>query len=257
MKTKKIVNISMVFVLCLSGLIALAPASLAAPEENASKLEIESISWDKTNQGFVVALSLKFGLATAGEHAGFSVATTLNFDADGNQVTLSDESNIVKVDGAIKDSDNMIIIDPTFIPWDRNEGTFEGPLEVTAEIRLLNPENIFVITVSKTTATVVVFDIQPARGDLQGTVTNSETSDPLDLVDVSVSRGGVLVASGQTNVTGEYSFNLRAGLYSVSFEKVGFSSENVAGVFVSPSSIAIVDAELDPFNIPPPPTDNP
>jgi hypothetical protein len=121
MKTnrKRILSISMVLVMAISVLIAIAPASVAEPEGNASKLKIEGLTWDKTNQGFVVALSLNFGLATAGEHADFLIATTLKIDADGVSVTLNGESAIKKAEGAIKDSENMIPLEPIIIPWDR------------------------------------------------------------------------------------------------------------------------------------------
>jgi hypothetical protein len=133
---KRIVSISMVLVLILSGLIAIAPASLAESEKDVSKMQINGLTWDTTNQAFVVEISLKFGLATAGEHADFLVGTTLNFDADGNSVTLSGESVIVKAEGATKDPDNMITIDPSFIPWDRNGGMFEGPVDVEVRVGL-------------------------------------------------------------------------------------------------------------------------
>jgi hypothetical protein len=131
---KKIASVSMVLVMMLSGISAIASVSSAAPAEETSKIEIEDLTWDRAEQGFVVALSLKFGIATAGEHADFSLGTTLEFDAGGNSVTLSGESAIVKVDGATKDSDNMITIDPTFIPWDRNGGKFEGLVDVSVKV---------------------------------------------------------------------------------------------------------------------------
>lgn len=139
---KRILSIYLVLVLTISGLIAITPASIAESEKDVSKIEIESVSWDITNQGFVVALSLNFGLATAGEHADFLVAATLNFDADGNSVILSGESAIVKAEGAKKDSDNMITIDPRFIPWDRNSGTFEGLVQGTILFEIFNPGKI-------------------------------------------------------------------------------------------------------------------
>jgi hypothetical protein len=257
---KRIVSVSLVLMLVLLGLATLVPASSAAKVQPwpTAPCGIESVTWDKTNQGFVVEISLKFGLATAGEYADFSIVTTLNFDADGNSVTLSAESNIVKAEDAIKDFDNMIIIDPTFIPWYRNGGEFEGPVEVKAEAHIQNNDVLGIISIRGILATVVVFESPPPRGLIEGTVTNSDTGDPLDLVDVSVSRDGIFVDSVQTNVAGFYSFVLLEGTYSFKFEKEGFSSENVAGVFVSRSGVTTVDAELDPLDdpIPPPiPTD--
>jgi hypothetical protein len=143
---KRILSILMVFVLTISGLIAIAPVSGAESEGegNDTKIRIDDLTWDKANQGFVVALSLKFGLATAGERAGFSVATTLNFDAgEHGGITISvpsgEESVHIEPEDATKDSDNFITIDPSFIPWDRNGGTFEGFVEVTVIIELSNP----------------------------------------------------------------------------------------------------------------------
>jgi hypothetical protein len=116
---KRVMSVLMVFVLTVSGLITITPPSGAESEGDDTKMEIEGLTWDTTNQGFVVSISLKFGLATAGEHTDFLVHATLNFDVDGIPVTLSGESNIVKADGAIKDSEGMISIESIIITWDR------------------------------------------------------------------------------------------------------------------------------------------
>jgi hypothetical protein len=138
---KRMVSISIVLIMTLSGLITTAPASVAMPSGDDSKIKIESVTWDRNTQGFVVALSFKFGLATAGENADFSVMTKISFEAGGIPSTLIGESAVRKAEGATKDSDNMITIDPSFIPWDRNGGKFEGLLDVTATIELINSGN--------------------------------------------------------------------------------------------------------------------
>jgi hypothetical protein len=135
---KRILSISMALVLIISGLFTITTASLAESDENASKLKIEGLSWDKTNQGFVVALSLNFGLATAGEHADFLIATTLKIDAHGISVTLNGESAIKKAEGAIKDSENMIRIESIIIPWDRLMAgqKFTGLVDVDVDAKM-------------------------------------------------------------------------------------------------------------------------
>jgi hypothetical protein len=135
---RRIVSVSLVLLMIVSGLIAIAPASLAESEGEISKMQIDGLSWDTTNQEFVVALSLKFGLATAGEHADFLIATTLKIDANGISVTLNGESNILKAEGAIKDSENMIRIEHIIIPWDRliNGQKFVGFADVYVDTHM-------------------------------------------------------------------------------------------------------------------------
>ena len=56
-------------------------------------------------------MSCKFGIATAGEHAGFKVATTLQIVAGGTTSEAKGESEITKVEGAIKDADGFSAIE--------------------------------------------------------------------------------------------------------------------------------------------------
>ena len=50
---KRILSMSLVVLLCLSALIAISPASSAESKNDNSKIKIESVTWDKANQGFI------------------------------------------------------------------------------------------------------------------------------------------------------------------------------------------------------------
>ncbi len=139
MKTnsKRIMSISLVLVLTL---VAIAPASLAKPEKD-SKIKVESVTWDKGTQEFVVEMSCKFGLANAGDHAGFLISAELQIQTDDNYYTLDSKDNPIHMQqGAEKGKNGYIEIEPKHIPWDRNGGSEEGKGIVTVIAGFKNPK---------------------------------------------------------------------------------------------------------------------
>jgi hypothetical protein len=117
--------------------IILVALSVMAPEDKAEKLRHEDNGWEKEGQQFVVQMSCKFGIATAGEHANFTTRTELTIVAGGETYELESIENIKKVDGAEKDSDGYVKIEPSEIKWD--SGDFEGPATVTSSTSLVSP----------------------------------------------------------------------------------------------------------------------
>lgn len=107
------------------------------PEDKAEKLRYDENGWEKDGQQFVIQMSSKFGIATAGEHAGFKATTDLTIHAAGKTYQEKGECIIQKDPTAEKDADGYIRIQPTYIKWDR-EG-FEGIAKTEASINLLNP----------------------------------------------------------------------------------------------------------------------
>jgi hypothetical protein len=83
-------------------------------------------------------LSCHFGPATAGEHADFKVQTELAIVAGGNSYDLDAERNIQKVEGAVKDADNFIVIEPLRVYWPEGE-SFKGVAAVTGSTSLVGP----------------------------------------------------------------------------------------------------------------------
>jgi len=135
---KGILTVSVIAsVLILS--VGLSQDVFAPPPEKAEKIHIDDTSWDDESQTFTISHSAQFGMASAGENTDFTASTALTLDLGGTSVTLTGERDLKKVDGATKDSDNMIAIEPTVIPWDRNGGTFSGTASVTASSQIINP----------------------------------------------------------------------------------------------------------------------
>ena len=144
MNNKRIMSIMLVVMLTLSGLLAIAPASSAKPKGNVSKekLQIENVEWDKEAQEFVIEMSLKFGLATAGERAGFVVSTIMTIYTGESIYVIEPKGDIVrKVARAEKDATNMVSIEPQHIQWDRDGGTVIEIICVTFKFVLSNPGN--------------------------------------------------------------------------------------------------------------------
>jgi hypothetical protein len=125
-------------VLLTIGIILIA-LSIMAPEDKAEKLRHEDNGWEKEGQQFVVQMSCKFGIATAGEHADFKVKTILTINAGGKEYTETGERNIQKVEGASKDADGYVKIEPTYIQWDRDGGIFGGAASVQASASIVGP----------------------------------------------------------------------------------------------------------------------
>ena len=118
-------------------LVLFVSVLFAPPNEKAEKLRHDDTSWDNEGACFTLSMLCKFGQATAGEHANFTVRTTLVIKAGGNTYTLYGERNIQKVEGASKDADGFIAIEPTTIAWDRQG--FTGDAGVTTSLQLIGP----------------------------------------------------------------------------------------------------------------------
>lgn len=143
MKTnrKKIVSIGLVLMLVLLGLAALAPTSSAGITGDVpmKPFKIDTVTWDSDGQQFVVELSLKFGLATAGEHAGFKISTILMITTGYKAYTLELKGcKVDKPEDAVKDDEGFAQIEPQDVKWDRDGGTYEGTALVSATLKLLN-----------------------------------------------------------------------------------------------------------------------
>jgi hypothetical protein len=126
-------------VLLTIGIILVALAVIAPAPEKAEKLKFDQNDWDRENQQFVVSMLCKFGIATAGEHADFTTKTTLTVDTNtgGDPYTLTASNGISKVEGAEKDADGYIAIEPTTIAWDPKG--FTDNAKVTASVSLVGP----------------------------------------------------------------------------------------------------------------------
>jgi hypothetical protein len=161
---RKLIAALLTAVMLLTGFSGMA----LAVGDKAEKLHHDNTGWDKESQAFVVTMSCKFGIATAGEHAGFTISTDLLI-TDGIDVFHYDNNvrGIAIVEGATKDADGYIEIEPQTIGWDRDGGSFTGQASVTVTTSLIGPGGK---KVGRSTATVFEgIDIQPSNGGPPGT----------------------------------------------------------------------------------------
>lgn len=95
------------------------PLYAPPPREKPEKLSIDGLTWNSTAQGFLVELSALFGIATAGEGAGFSLSTlVVIFNLDGNPIdVLGPQVNpVVLLDGRTGDGEHFVSLVPQFVP---------------------------------------------------------------------------------------------------------------------------------------------
>lgn len=134
----------LVFVAMLALLVPILIAPTGAAASNAGgrgtpdQIEVLSVLW---NDVFIVQYAVKFGLSNAGEQAGFFVCTTLEIYSEGILIdTVGQQCDPLGVpEGAEKIGKGMILIDPQYIPWDRNGGTFRGTVDVIVATEIMNP----------------------------------------------------------------------------------------------------------------------
>ena len=111
--------------------------SIAAASDKTDKLKVDEQNYDIEAGQFIIQMSSKFGIATAGEHANFTVRTELTIKAGANSYDLSGERGITKVEGAVKDQDGFIAIEPIKVLWD-SQG-FTDYADVATRVSLVGP----------------------------------------------------------------------------------------------------------------------
>ena len=128
------------FTICI---ILVALSVMAPAPDKAEKLKVDDNTWDSEGGEFgfgqfVVSMSSQFGAATAGERADFKVGAKLTVEAGDKPYDLAGDRGIQKVDGAVKDADNFIAIEPLRIDWIEGE-SFDGVAFVTYSVSLYGP----------------------------------------------------------------------------------------------------------------------
>ncbi len=115
-----------------------------------------------------------------------------------------------------------------------------GTFSVTASKAGYGPETSVGVTVSAGGTTIRDFAL--STGVLSGTVTDAATTLPIQGALVALSNG----ATTLTDASGDYSFSLEPGTYTVDFSSAGYFPKNQPGVNVGTSGTTDVDAALDP-----------
>lgn len=115
-----------------------------------------------------------------------------------------------------------------------------GTFSVTASKVGYGPEVSAGVTV--TAGGTTNRDFALSTGVLSGTVTDSVTALPIQGAVVELSNG----ATTLTNASGDYSFALEPGSYTVNFSSTGYFPENLPGVSVGTSGTTDADAALAP-----------
>lgn len=83
-------------------------------------------------------------------------------------------------------------------------------------------------------------------GMISGTVTSAVDGSPIFAADVTAGA-----YSTSTDADGHYHFVVDAGTYNMTFSKLGYTTESVAGVVVTETNTTVVDAELEEGFYPP------
>lgn len=115
-----------------------------------------------------------------------------------------------------------------------------GTFSVTASKAGYGPETSTGVTVTGGGTTVRDFAL--STGGLSGTVTDSVTTTPIQGALVALSNG----ASTLTDASGNYSFVLAPGTYTIDFSRTGYFPESQSGVSVGASGTTDADAALAP-----------
>jgi hypothetical protein len=115
----KIVSITIVIasMLCLATILPFTSLAQAAQlEDKSDKLYQDDIAWDNETQQFIISVSCKRGIATAGEHADFTISTNLLVTKDNKEYfILTPNKQIVKLEDAEKGSAGYVQIEPLAI----------------------------------------------------------------------------------------------------------------------------------------------
>jgi hypothetical protein len=115
-------------------------------------LRINDINWDSESQEFVTNMSCKYEIAVGGDH---KVNLWLELSAPGVTEKLTGSHGVQILEGAEKDEEGFIAIEPLEIEW-ADGSSFTGSVEVTGTASLLNPsgstidQNVFTKTIDIT-----------------------------------------------------------------------------------------------------------
>jgi hypothetical protein len=131
-------------------MIVRVPPLYAPQREKPEKLSIDGLTWNSTAQGFLVELSALFGIATAGEGAGFSLSTlVVIFDLDGNPIVVlgPQVDPVVSRDGTTGDGEHFVSLVPQFVPCG-SCAEIDDQVLVTFVTEVLNPDGETIATAS-------------------------------------------------------------------------------------------------------------
>ena len=100
------------------------------------KLRIDDVQWDGNANQFEVYLSCHAGIAQAGAKAFIARVEVIAYrEGDPNVVRLSSERAIIKKEGASKDSEGMVQLEPRYLYWG---DSWEGQADVTVTVTRMN-----------------------------------------------------------------------------------------------------------------------
>ncbi len=140
------------------GIILIALAVMAPNPEKAERLKVNDHDWDSEKKVFTIDMSCQFGMATAAEANGkFTVLVDLDifdYDQNGWDYDVGGEFGIYKVDGAQKDADNFISIEPASVSWNGDDDG-SGNFKVDVSLTLVGPSGNALSTTTVRDALVV------------------------------------------------------------------------------------------------------
>jgi hypothetical protein len=153
MKLKQM-NFVTILVLLVMMLTILSGPAVAPDTDKPEKLVVTGTGYNSDTQSFEIDLSAQFGIATAGERANFQVSAELEVSQPGRTelYAIGPEYVPLWIQSGSGPRDHMVQLAKIHIPWDRNGGLVQGPVDVkvTARIGKLTTtrSNVFAVWVT-------------------------------------------------------------------------------------------------------------
>jgi len=181
------------------------------------KLFVGGLSWDSASQSFVVDLELSRGMFEAVHNSGAVIPVGIFLPTEGLGFTHV-------YSGDPTQSDNFGKVKVQF-HWDRNDGSFEGPIEVIVEAQILNPAGKtvaiaepkdFEVLVTRDTTPPEVSFVTPSPGasfPVGSTIARAITTDSSGITKIQLFKNGEEVQSVDlpqlpTEIDFEFEFQL-------------------------------------------------
>ena len=84
------------------------------------------------------------------------------------------------------------------------------------------------------------------KGQLQGTITDTKTEEPLMFATIEISQKGILVLGTQTDFDGKYVFDsLNIGTYEMEVTYVGYSKKTIKGIVINKDKTIVQNIKME------------
>lgn len=84
-----------------------------------------------------------------------------------------------------------------------------------------------------------------AQTSITGKVTDGNTGEEMIAVNVMVEKDGVIIQGETTDIDGNYSIRVDAGIYDLVFSYTGYPTKKIEGVVVGEAEVKVVNVKLE------------